>query len=196
VPDEREAIVDEVSRAVASSERVVTSGGIGPTHDDITVECVGAALGRAMELRMDLLERLGRAGVVPDAATRRMATLPVGAEVRMVGRLPVLTVGPVLVLPGVPSLFRLGFEAEADGFRGDAPWVARVWTVAPEHRFAEALTLAVAGLSGVKVGSYPRWEEGSVLLTVEGPDREAVERGAGVVAAVVAAQRVEPAVRL
>ncbi len=187
VPDDRAAISDEVARTASLADRVVTSGGIGPTHDDITVDAVGAAFGLASEVRADLLERFEAYGVVIDAATRRMATVPVGSEISFAGRLPILTVRNVVVLPGVPSLFRLGFDAVASTFAGESSWTMRLWTPIAEHRFAEALTKAVARFPAVKIGSYPRFEEGRVLITLCGRSENAVREASAVVARVVGA---------
>ncbi len=173
VGDDPAAIEDAVSRSLAVADAVITSGGIGPTHDDNTLAAVAAALARPLVIHEGLLERLATWGAGDDAANRRMASLPFGTEIVTTPRgFPVFVADRVVVLPGVPRLFRTGFDAVASRFAG--PPAAEVWVVTSrsEGAFATALAEWVLVHPEIDVGSYPRLDEvpAVVRLSVTGKD--------------------------
>lgn len=178
IPDEVAVIADEVRRCAACADHVFTSGGVGPTHDDVTFEGVAAAFGVQLELRTELLDLVANFGMPRNSGTERMARVPTGAELLFHEALsyPVVRVRDVYVLPGVPKLFRNKFEAIASRFAGEAVGVARVYTDEDEWLIAERLTAIAGRWPSVAIGSYPRWGEGPfhVILTLESRDLPAL----------------------
>lgn len=182
VPDERDAIVDEVRRCVAAADVVFTSGGVGPTHDDITLESIAAAfdlpVARHQGLAKILAEHFGER-LRPEHL--RMADLPEGAELVAEGeiRWPVVKVREVYVLPGIPELFRAKFDAIAERFRSGRFHLRSVYLDADEGTIAARLSV-LEDDHDVRVGSYPRWDAADhrVRVTIEGRDPAAVNGAA------------------
>ncbi len=181
VPDEVDRIAAAVAEAAREADVVFTSGGVGPTHDDVTIEGVAAAFGLPVVVH-PLLEDLilNHWPGEPTPARLRMARVPQLAEVRMVGRLPLVSVRNVHVMPGVPELFRSRFEALQEGLRGPRRACSAVRTRQGESEIAEHLEAIVGAFPGVAVGSYPRWGDSPerVLLTIEGDDEDTVRAAA------------------
>ena len=167
-----------------------TSGGVGPTHDDVTLAAVADAFG--MEVRRHPeLEALLRAGYGDRLHERdlRMADIPAGARLEYgpggtsrVGAdartpWPVVVVRNVWILPGVPSIFRRKFEAVRELFR-TAPIHGRaLFSRAGEGSIAGALDEAVAAFPEVEIGSYPHPEapDYKVKITIDGRDAARVD---------------------
>jgi molybdenum cofactor synthesis domain-containing protein len=181
VPDVVEDIAEVVEACARRYDHVFTSGGVGPTHDDLTMEGVARAFGGRV-VRSEKLEELLRgyygAGLVE--RNLRMADVPEGAELLDAGlpAWPVAAYRNVYILPGVPAIFRAKFAAIRERFR-EAPWFTRrVYCLADEGALAEHLDAIVAAHPGVSVGSYPRLErvEFKVIVTLEGKDQAVVDR--------------------
>lgn len=191
IGDRPEEIGDALLRLCARAPLVFTSGGVGPTHDDRTLESIARATGRPLR-RDAALEAQLRAHYGPritDAALR-MADLPEGTALRAMPGWPVFRLdleataahGParVYILPGVPSLLRAKFE-HLEAIDGELPstpgWhLEVVYTDLDESQLAAHLDAVVAAHPGVDVGSYPRWSRGEggkihmhVRVTLEGP---------------------------
>ena len=184
VPDVAAVIADEVRRASAAHDLVFTTGGVGPTHDDITMESIAAAFDTVVEERPELVEVLRKKLTSPvNAAALRMALVPRGSEFWWDGGLifPLVVKGNVHILPGVPSILKLKFEAVAERFKGhDAFHQARVVTREREIAIAARLEQALGRWPSIEIGSYPRYDEGPmhVIVTLEGAVREDVEAAA------------------
>jgi molybdenum cofactor synthesis domain-containing protein len=178
IPDAIDIIAAEVRACAGSFDHVFTSGGVGPTHDDVTIDAIARAFDVGLELRDDLVALLDKFSLPKNEATLRLAMLPVGAELVRHEALsyPVIRMRNVFVLPGVPRLFRNKFEALADRFVGDAVATARIYTDEQEWDIAERLTAVAARHPAVAIGSYPRFGEGNyrVILTLESRDRDAL----------------------
>ena len=181
IPDEVPAIAAEVRAASAGHDVVFTSGGVGPTHDDLTIEGVAQAMGVPVVRHPDLVAML-RAyyGEALTEAHLNMAEIPAGAH--LVGadtlRFPTIQVGNVYVLPGVPEIFRQKFEAIRDRFAA-APYFLRVvYCREGEGSIAEHLNRTVAEFPELLLGSYPKLgdPEYAVKLTLESKDRDYTER--------------------
>jgi molybdenum cofactor synthesis domain-containing protein len=182
VPDDPEDIAVTVRALASRHDHVFTSGGVGPTHDDVTLAAVAAAFEMKLERRAEL-EPLIRRGLGADFHERdlRMADLPEGA--RLVygegepGRWPVVCVRNVFVLPGVPVIFRRKFETLRERLRAGAIHSRAVYSRAGEGKIAAVLDAAVAAFPALVIGSYPRVEEADykVKITVDGRDRTAVD---------------------
>lgn len=180
IPDEMDVVADEVRAASARYDHVFTTGGVGPTHDDLTLPAIARAFGvplvRHPELERILRQKLG--DDVP-AAALRMAEIPEGAELWWDGevRFPLVVMRNVCIFPGVPMLLVRKFEAVAHRFRHVPVHLARVWTYRQEPEIADVLTEATVRWPEVAVGSYPRFElePPQVLVTIEARDPDAVE---------------------
>jgi FAD synthetase len=176
IPDEVGLIADEVATFTKAFDLVFTSGGVGPTHDDVTMEGVARAMAvpvvRHPEL-VALLERYYR-GTVTEAALR-MAETPEGAELVTGGtlRFPTILMRNVYVLPGVPEIFRQKFDALKERFR-DAPFhLCCVYVSMGEGTLADHLNALLAGHPELLLGSYPEFSnpEYKVKVTLESKDR-------------------------
>jgi len=180
VPDEMDVVAEEVRSASARYDHVFTTGGVGPTHDDLTLPAIAQAFGvplvRQPDLERILVQKLGAAA---PAAAMRMAEIPEGAELWWDGdvRFPLVVMRNVCIFPGVPMLLVRKFEAVAHRFRNAPVHLARVWTYRDEPTIAAVLTEATERWPQVAVGSYPRFElvPPQVLVTIESRDERAVE---------------------
>jgi len=180
LPDDLQAIAEEVARLASAFRWVFCSGGVGPTHDDLTYAAVARGLGRGLERRAELVAILERRLPVPLAgAALRMADLPAGADLWWDGEIayPLAVAGNVLMLPGTPALFRARLEAIAHRFAGSPPRLERLLLRAPETAFAEPLSEAARRFPAVRLGSYPRTDPGvswRAQVTLEGRDEAAL----------------------
>ena len=186
VLDEVDAIVEAVVSARRRAKWVLTSGGIGPTHDDVTVRAVALALGRRV-VRLPEMETLVREhygeGMTPEAL--RLAEAPEGSELiyQPQARYPVLACDHVYLLPGVPSLFRLQLETVIARFPGHPGQLQVLYLSAVEAEIAHALDRIALDMPEVAIGSYPNLDPDAgykVKLTVEhaepGPVARAIAR--------------------
>ena len=173
IPDVLEDIAATVPEFSARFDHVFTSGGVGPTHDDVTMAGIAQGFGTRV-VREPVLEERVRAywGARLMAANLRLADVPEGAEL-VYGRdqvWPVVAYRNVYILPGVPSLFRRKFVDIRDRFRAEPMTVARAYLDAEEGQIAGDLDAVVAAFPAVRIGSYPRFTERDfkVLITFEG----------------------------
>ena len=178
IPDDKADIAQTVRELAARFDHVFTSGGVGPTHDDVTIAAIAEAFGMGV-VRHPELEARVRAywGERLTEPNLRLADIPSGAHL-VYGKdqvWPVVAVENVYILPGVPGLFRRKFVDIRDRFRSEPVTIARVYIDADEGFIAGDLDAVVAAHGGVKIGSYPRFSEKDfkVLVTLEG--REAAE---------------------
>ncbi len=179
IPDDRAEISATVKAHAARFDHVFTSGGVGPTHDDVTIAAIAEAFGVGVH-RHPELERRVRAhwGERLEPANLRLAEVPAGAEL-LWGKdkvWPVVSLGNVVILPGVPELFRRKFVDIRDRFRSAPVFAARLYVDAEEGELAPHLDRVVAAFPEVKLGSYPRFSEKEfqVMLTLEHKDEAAV----------------------
>lgn len=180
VPDDVDVIVKDLQALSSAYDVVFTSGGVGPTHDDVTIEAVAKAFGRRV-VRAPAFETLLRElyGARLTEAHLRMADVPEGCELvsNEQVRWPTVCMGNVYVFPGIPEIFRAKFPVLRERFRQE-PWHLRmVYTVLDEGNLKEPLDRVVARFPGVQVGSYPKLSdpEYHVKITLEAKDRAAVE---------------------
>ncbi|MBX5483625.1 MAG: competence/damage-inducible protein A [Myxococcaceae bacterium] len=181
VPDEVDLIVDAVSRARSVAEWVLTSGGIGPTHDDVTVRAVSLALGRRVVRVPSLAEEVKRHyGERATDEALRLADAPEGAELitRDGAWYPVIACDGVFMLPGVPQLFKLQLETVLPRLRGTPVFLKTLYLRPGEPELARSLDAVALAMPEVAIGSYPQFEPGldyKVKVTVEAADRAQVE---------------------
>jgi molybdenum cofactor synthesis domain-containing protein len=181
IPDAIDVIADNVKSMSQAYDFVITSGGIGPTHDDLTVEGVAAAFGLPLERSESVEARIrGTIGKEPNASQLKMAQVPLGATLVDSGDLwfPLVVVENVYILPGIPELFRKKFESVRDRFRGIPFVLKRVFVTQMESEIAEDLHAILEEFPELLLGSYPRIHEESfcVMLTLESRDAGTVQR--------------------
>lgn len=170
--------VEELSRTV---DVVFTSGGVGPTHDDVTIEAVAQAFG--VDCVVDpVLERLLKKlyGEELTEAHLRMALVPCGAELvsKTDAHWPATLVRNVFVLPGVPEIFRMKLESVRAHLSGSLPFISQAAFVTLEEvELKERLDAVVMRHPDVEVGSYPKWRDPAyrTKVTFDARDRAAVE---------------------
>ncbi len=198
IPDVPEVIIGAVNEAREGFDHVFTTGGIGPTHDDITSECVARAFGVPWEVHEETRAIMAAdyarrtPPVELNAARLRMATLPRGAvPIRCPATTaPGFSMGNVHVMAGVPSIMRAMFEALAPTLKGGTPVVSR--TVHAHHVFegqiAAGLTEIQRRYPALDLGSYPYYygRSGGVALVAKGTEAEAVEAAARAMLALLA----------
>lgn len=179
IPDDLEDIATTVAASSDRFDYVFTSGGVGPTHDDITMAAIAHAFGTTVVRHPDLELRVRAYWKDKLAeANLRLAEVPAGAEL-VYGKdqvWPVVCYRNVYIMPGVPALFRRKFIDIRDRFRAVPVTAARVYVDLDEGELAPHLDVVVRDFPAVRVGSYPRFSEKDfrVLVTLEGPDAAAV----------------------
>ena len=200
VPDIEAEIVAAVNALRARYTYVFTTGGIGPTHDDITAEAIAKAFGMSLEVREDAIAMMrARYGerYELNAPRRRMARLPVGAELvrNSVSGAPGFRLGNVFVMAGVPNIMQAMLEDIVPRLKTGTPVVSRTIAVAMgESAIASALGDIQKRHPDVAIGSYPAFGEGGpkCSLVVRGRDPQMVEAVAVEIEAMVRAAGGEP----
>jgi len=182
IPDVLDDIAATVTEMSARFDHVFTSGGVGPTHDDLTMEGVARAFGSKV-IRHPELEALlrGYYGDRLQERNLRMADVPDGAHFvhgDATPGWPVIAMRNVYILPGVPELFRRKFASIKERFRDQPFHLKQVFTTSEEGHIAHELDRIVAAYASVQVGSYPTFSQPDykVKVTIEGKDAEAVAR--------------------
>jgi molybdenum cofactor synthesis domain-containing protein len=189
VRDEPAAIIRHVNEARREFTYVFTTGGIGPTHDDITAECVAQAFGVPLDLNAEAVERLQRSGRPLNEARLKMARIPRGAELvdNPVSNAPGFRIENVFVFAGIPSIARAMFVNAIPLLVHAAPIIsASVDAFMREGDFADALTAIQQRHPTIEIGSYPFNRDGKLgaTLVARGTERALL---ATVVADIVAA---------
>jgi molybdenum cofactor synthesis domain-containing protein len=185
VPDEMVVIAREVRALSDAHDVVFTSGGVGPTHDDITLEAVAEAFGVRAVVHPEfeaLLRNVYGARMTPGHL--RMALVPEGAELvrHEETRWPTVLMRNVWVLPGVPEAFRMKLAVVRDRVRGPKPFLTReVLTNMDEPDLKPLLDRVVASHPEVDVGSYPKWFDSryKTKITFDTTDADKLEAAVG-----------------
>lgn len=180
IPDEVDTIAHEVRLASEGFDFVLTSGGVGPTHDDVTLMAIARAFDVPLVVHPDLQALLTQHfGDDISPAAQRMALVPEGTRLLKEGamRFPLLVCRNVYIFPGVPEFLRRKFVAIRDEFRGRPYHLAQIRTTQTEDLLASCLQETVDAFRGVEIGSYPRFEaEGHwVLLTLQSKEPAVLE---------------------
>ena len=168
VADDMAAIAAAVNALAPANDYLFTTGGIGPTHDDITVDAVAAALGLSVEIHPEaraLLERYYETRGGLNDARLRMARVPAGASLipnRMSGA-PGIRIGNVFLMAGVPSITAGMLDALTGSLEGGLPVLSTTlgcWVA--ESEVADLLRTTEKAHDGCAIGSYPFFREGRV----------------------------------
>lgn len=177
-------IAEDLDALRRAHDYVFTSGGVGPTHDDVTMGAVAQAFGVGIVRGEDLAALL--AGYFGDRLTDehlRMADMPEGAELVSAPdvRWPTVKMGNVFILPGLPEIFRHKMPTLRAQLGAGAPFLTRtVDTASDEGAIALLLEDLERRFPQVQIGSYPRWGDGPVRVSVtfDGRDVDLVESAA------------------
>jgi molybdenum cofactor synthesis domain-containing protein len=179
VGDDHAAIVAAVNAMRVGVDHLFTSGGIGPTHDDITADAVAAAFGVPIGVREDaralLAAHYARAGLEFNAARQRMARIPDGAVLieNPISAAPGFTLGNVHVMAGVPSIFQAMLASVLARISGGSPLLSQSLQVnRSEGEIAEAFGALAAEFPDLSMGSYPFIRNGAhgTNLVIRGTD--------------------------
>jgi molybdopterin-biosynthesis enzyme MoeA-like protein len=179
VADRPAAIIRAVQELAGAHDHLFTSGGIGPTHDDITADCVAEALGVAIGVREDaraiLQAHYDRMGTALNEARLRMARIPDGATLidNPISAAPGFTIRNVHVMAGVPAIFAAMVAGLLPHLTGGAPLLSQTWRVMRgEGEIAGPLAALAAEFSDLSIGSYPFNQNGAfgANLVVRGSD--------------------------
>jgi molybdenum cofactor synthesis domain-containing protein len=184
VPDVEEKIVEAVNALRSANDYLFTTGGIGPTHDDITVDAIAKAFGVEVVVhpraRAILEAYYADKGGVSEARLR-MARVPDGAELienRLSGA-PGIRIGNVFILAGVPHIATLMLEALSGRIEGGRPLLSRtVGCRVAESEVAELLAETEKAHEGCQIGSYPFFKDGrgGANFVIRSTSQEALDR--------------------
>ncbi len=199
IPDRIEAIAATVNETRARYDYVFTTGGIGPTHDDITADAVAQAFGVALEHHPEalaILETQYAEGEFNEAR-RRMTRVPAGGTLihNPVSKAPGFQIENVFVMAGVPMIMKEMFEGIRDRLVGGAPMLTR--TIASglaEGQLAGRLGDLQARFPAIDIGSYPYYRAGrfGVAIVLRGIEEDALEAAAAAVEALMRELGAEP----
>jgi molybdenum cofactor synthesis domain-containing protein len=188
VPDVEEEIVAALNALRARYTYVFTTGGIGPTHDDITADAVakafGVAVGEDPRAIAVMMERYAPGDLTP--ARRRMARIPAGASLveNPISKAPGFRLENVIVMAGVPSIMQAMLDAAAAELETGVKIIAETIEAGgiPEGRYGDALSAIAAAHPGVAIGSYPSFADGrfrnQIVVRAKEPAKIAAAREA------------------
>ena len=175
IPDDVDTIATEVAACAAAHDLVFTSGGVGPTHDDVTIGGVAKAFGRPVVEHGGLRSAIEEAvGDDPGSPFLKMAEVPEGAElIASEGQhFPSVKIENVYVLPGIPEIFESKVEALCMQFTTSPYHMRQVLVSATETHIAGHLNATLEAFPALMLGSYPKLgnDEYRVRLTLESKD--------------------------
>ncbi|NBX72937.1 MAG: competence/damage-inducible protein A [Alphaproteobacteria bacterium] len=196
ISDDVDVIVEHLNVLRNQYAYVFTTGGIGPTHDDMTIESVAKAFGVPVVEDAHALELLKKYyGDKLNEARRRMARIPEGATLihNPISAAPGANIGNVYVLPGVPSIMQAMVDGLMPSLAGGPPVVASsIACAAPESMLADDLAAIASDFADVAIGSYPAIKNGqyALSLVVRGADAARVNAAAKKI--LLLAQKLDP----
>ena len=162
VADDAPAIIAALTALSGAYDHLFTSGGIGPTHDDITADAVAAAMGATIDVRDDaraiLAAHYAKSGTELNAARLRMARIPEGAALidNPISAAPGFTLGNVHVMAGVPTVFEAMVASVLSRITGGEPLLSQSWRILKgEGEVAEPLAALARDYPALSIGSYP-----------------------------------------
>ena len=191
IPDIREIIIETVATMSAAHDLVFTSGGIGPTHDDITTECIAAAFGKKVirhpEAEARLIAHYKDTDIEFNEARQKMADIPEDATLidNPLSAAPGYILGNVHVFAGVPSILQAMFEGLRDSLPGGVAMTRlTVQCAIGEGTIASVMESVQAAHDGVSIGSYPWFKPGQfgTAAVVSGLDPDVTHAAAAALA--------------
>ena len=162
IPDDKETIKNTVLECYKKFDYIFTTGGIGPTHDDITTECIASAFNLEVEINPEALKRLKdhykKSNIELNNARIKMAKIPKGAKLidNPVSSAPGFIVENIYVLPGVPKILQAMFKNLEDEIKGITNMVSKnIIVYSPEGEIADFLESIQNEFADISIGSYP-----------------------------------------
>ncbi|MCA9321564.1 MAG: competence/damage-inducible protein A [Planctomycetes bacterium] len=195
IPDRLDVIAEVVRDFAARFDEVFTTGGIGPTHDDLTMEGIAMAFGRPRVESAELVRIIDDFfGAEKAPPYRVMARVPQGTELVWSEGMPFpeTHVENVWIFPGDPAVLKRKFTALRERFREAPFFLHRLYTTLEEGEILELLSRIERETPGVQVGSYPVYDhpDFKVQVTVESKDAAALEIAFGGLRAAIPADRI------
>jgi molybdenum cofactor synthesis domain-containing protein len=181
IPDDVNAIAAESASFSSAFDIVITTGGVGPTHDDVTIEGIAKGLGRPVVRHPDIERQVrelyqGRV----NSARLRLAMVPEGAVLLGQPNLvfPVVLINNVYVFPGVPEIVRAKFETIKERFRDTPFFLREIFVTVGEASIADHLNVVIGEFPDLLLGSYPELNNPAyrVRLTLESKDSAYLDR--------------------
>jgi len=184
IPDVKQKIIDTVNEMRGAHDYVFTTGGIGPTHDDITAESIAAAFNVELELNDDayaeLLAYYKDESEITESR-KKMAMIPKGAKLvdNPVSGAPGINIDNVYIFAGVPRIMQSMFDAVKHNLTGGKPVETRSVTCnLPESIVADGLAIIQDNYPDISIGSYPKYQNGKfgTALVMRGIDEDAMSK--------------------
>jgi molybdopterin-biosynthesis enzyme MoeA-like protein len=181
VADDEHAIATEIADLSRRFTWVFTSGGVGPTHDDVTIDGVARGFGVTVTLAPELVAMLrAHYGERLTDERLRMAKVPDTAELLVAGDIvwPTVRMRNVWILPGIPEVFRMKLAVVAAHLPEHAAFISRaVYTKIEESTLVALIDATVAAFADVEIGSYPKWFDDTykTKVTFDGRDPARLE---------------------
>ncbi len=175
IPDEESAIAEEVTTCSRRHDWIFTTGGVGPTHDDVTMAGIARGLGRKV-VRDPKLEAIiqKKYNTAVNDALLKLAEVPEGAELEMGDRLnfPVVTIANIFIFPGIPRATQKNFAAIKSKFQEAPFFIKKIYLKVREDEIAADLHTILRAFPHLILGSYPVYEhkDYEVTLTLESKD--------------------------
>lgn len=185
IPDNKQRIIDGVKEFSSKYDYVFTTGGIGPTHDDITAESIAMAFNREIEMNLEALENIKRGYVqmgreMPKEA-EKMAIMPIGVKLidNKVTSAPGFQIENVFVMAGIPTIMQSMFMWVLPKLKGGKPLISRqISILTGESRVATRLKQLQGTYPEIEIGSYPFMykDKHSTTLVLRGDKAEQIEK--------------------
>lgn len=195
IRDETQVIAEAINQYRACHDYVFTTGGIGPTHDDITAAAVARAFNLPLQTHPEAEQRLRQYyGDEVNSARLKMAAMPAGAELidNPLSAAPGFQVENVFVLAGIPVVMQAMFDSLAGRLRHGRPILScTLQTDRREGEIADGLTAIQNRFHDISIGSYPFFRDGhaGVNLVLRGTDEQRLEQAAKAVMTLVESLR-------
>ena len=198
IPDVVDVIADSIRALRGTVDHLFTSGGVGPTHDDLTIAGIAKALDREVVRVPEIAKILERYyGDRCNEDVLRMAEAPAGYElIECCDRWwPVVAVENIVILPGVPEVFRRKFTSIRERFRSTPFALEAIYTSLDEGLLAAHLNAVTAKFPAVAIGSYPKFEhpDYKVKVTLESKDAANVAAAAALLRSLLPDGSIVPA---
>jgi len=180
IPDEVKIIAKEIAECREHFDLIFTSGGIGPTHDDVTMEGIALGIRRPLVRHPELVHLLRELYQdILSPTQMQLANVPEGTELLYAEglRIPVLHLQGIYIFPGIPELFVKKFEAIKERFRELPFHLVKIYLADKEEAIAENLKIAVKRYPKILFGSYPilHQRDYKIILTLESKEKAYLE---------------------
>ena len=190
IRDDPDTIVTVLNRCRSAYDYVFTTGGIGPTHDDLTSESVARAFGVELVRDAQAVERIGRGGRELTEARLKMAMIPSGASLidNPISHAPGFRLDNVFVMAGIPKVARAMFAAIEHELSGGAPILSASHDIfAAESDIAGPLDAIARRFAELEIGSYPFSRDGrfGASIVVRGTDQDRIDAAIAEISAIV-----------